>query len=130
YQETLKAGGDVCLPALSKLYVEMMIGAANFNDQIARETLGRSPAHTLLLHENDLAALFVVDLVKGLKADGWKIVIADEAYADPIAAIEPDTQFLGAGRVAALAYLAGHSPDSLEHFATDENKIKQVYESK
>lgn len=130
YQETLKTGGDVCLPALSKLYVEMMVGAANFNDEVARETLGRSPAHTLLLHENDLAALFVVDLVKSLKADGWKIVTADEAYADPIAGIEPDTQFLGAGRVAALAYLAGRNPNSLEHFATDEDRIKQAYESK
>lgn len=129
FQESLKSGTRVCLPALGKLYVEMMVGAANFNDQIARETLGRSPAHTLLLHENDLAALFVVELVEGLKADGWTIVTADEAYADPIAEIEPDTLFLGAGRVAALAYLKGRSPESLEHFATNESEISEAYES-
>ena len=57
----------------------------------------------LLLHENDLAALFIEDLVAALRRDGWRIIAADEAYEDDIAAESPDTMLLGQGRVAALA---------------------------
>ncbi len=64
--------------------------AANFNDALARRTLGRSPAHMLLLHETDLAALHVGDLVRALRADGWEIVTADEAYRDPLRDAAPD----------------------------------------
>ena len=43
----------------------------------------------LLLHETDLNALFIVDLVAGLRAAGWTIITMDEAYRDPIAQMEP-----------------------------------------
>jgi hypothetical protein len=66
----------------------------------------------LRLHETDLNALFIPDVVAALQADGWEIVTIDEAYADPIAEMEPDTVYLGGGRVAALAAAAA-DPDSL-----------------
>jgi len=72
--------------ALRDLYVETNVGAAEFFDALAVRATGRSPAHVLLLHETDLAALYIGDLVRALKARGWQIVTADEAYADPIAA--------------------------------------------
>jgi hypothetical protein len=34
--------------------------------------------------------LFVADLVAGLRNDGWDIVTADEAFADPISRMRPD----------------------------------------
>lgn len=70
--------------ALRDLYVETHILAANFADRLARRALGRAPAHMLLLHETDLAALYIEDLVTALRDDGWTIITADEAYADPI----------------------------------------------
>jgi len=88
---------------LRAAYVELLVAGVEWYDGIAREALGRSPAHVLLLHENDLAALFIADLVAALRAKGWKIVSADEAYADPIAREEPKTLVLGQGRVVALA---------------------------
>ena len=84
-RKAVEAGTEIDLPALGALYVETIVDTANFNDRVARETLGRSPAHVLLLHETDLNALFVADLVAGLRAAGWTIVTMDEAYADPIA---------------------------------------------
>ena len=128
FQEASENGRSVCVPALSKLYADMMVNAANFFDKAARDTMGRSPAHTLLLHENDIAAMFVVDLVKALENDGWEIISADEAYADPIARIEPDTLFLGQGRVAAIASLKGRTPQSFSHFAVEEEQIKEAFE--
>jgi peptidoglycan/xylan/chitin deacetylase (PgdA/CDA1 family) len=101
------AGKDMDMTALRELYVETMVGAANFYDGLARRTLGRSPAHMLLLHETDLAALFLPALVEGLRKDGWEIVTADEAYADPIARALPDTPSAQGTRLEAMAWQKG-----------------------
>ncbi len=79
------------LDAFRKLYVSWHVEAANFYDDLAVKTIGRSPAHVMLLHENDIAALFIVDLVKALRQDGWTIITADKAYADDILQAMPDT---------------------------------------
>lgn len=108
-----KEGRCLNKDALRALYVEMIIGSADFYDALAVKTLGRSPAHVILLHENDLAALYVEDLVKALRAKGWTIVTADEAFADPLAVHEPATMFLGQGRIAAVAREKGAAASDL-----------------
>lgn len=123
-------GREIDRAALGRLFVETIVSTADFNDQVARETLGRSPAHVLLLHETDLNALFIVDLVEGLRADGWTIVTMDEAYADPIAQIEPDTLYLGGGRIAALAAAGGRDPATLVHERTDEAELARLFEER
>jgi hypothetical protein len=57
----------------------------------------------ILLHETDLAAMFVDDLAEALKKDGWTIVSADEAYKDPIAKMIPDVKFADGTRTQMLA---------------------------
>ncbi|HEX8126117.1 MAG TPA: polysaccharide deacetylase family protein [Allosphingosinicella sp.] len=102
-----EAGKHMDMKALRELYVETMVGAADFYDGLARRTLGRSPAHVLLLHETDLAALFLPALVDALRKDGWEIVTPDEAYADPIARALPDTPSAQGTRTEALAWQKG-----------------------
>jgi peptidoglycan/xylan/chitin deacetylase (PgdA/CDA1 family) len=106
-QQAVARGDQMDIAALGALYVEAMIASADFYDRLAVAHLGRSPRHVLLLHENDLAALFIEDLVAALRADGWSIITADAAYADQIAQQTPRTMLLGQGRVAALAHDAG-----------------------
>jgi peptidoglycan/xylan/chitin deacetylase (PgdA/CDA1 family) len=118
------------LEALGRLYVETIIEGADFFDRTARETLGRSPVHVLLLHETDLNALFIADVVAGLEADGWTIVTADEAYRDPIARVEPDTLYLGGGRINALAAAAGRDPDGLAYARNDEAELARLFEER
>lgn len=101
------AGRDIDRNALRDLYVQLIVEAANHADRTAVAALGRSPAHMLLLHETDIAALFIADAVAALRRDGWEIVSADESFRDPIAAIEPDTLYLGGGRVTAIAAARG-----------------------
>lgn len=120
-------GAAIDRDALRDLYVEMIVGTADFNDRIAVETLGRSPAHVMLLHETDLAALYIADAVAALRADGWEIVGADEAYADPIASQEPDSMFLGAGRVAGLANAAGRPRAGLVPRWNEESVISALF---
>ncbi|MEL6237824.1 MAG: polysaccharide deacetylase family protein [Pseudomonadota bacterium] len=86
-QATIKAVRSGLLmdrDALRDLYVESHVEAAEFYDVLARQAIGRSPAHVLLLHETDLAALYLADLVAALKDRGWTIITADEAYRDPL----------------------------------------------
>jgi hypothetical protein len=78
------------LAALRDVYVTTHVEAANFNEALGRRLLKRSPAHVLLLHETDIAALFIGDLVAALRKDGWEIVTADKAFADPLRREMPD----------------------------------------
>jgi hypothetical protein len=78
------------MDALRDLYVGTMVGAANFADRLAIKTWKRQPAQVIVLHESDVAALYIPDLVAALRKDGWRIVTADEAYADPISKLAPD----------------------------------------
>jgi peptidoglycan-N-acetylglucosamine deacetylase len=105
--EARKAGKPIDMEALRDLYVESHVEAAEFYDDLARRTLGRSPAHVLLLHETDLAALWIEDLVKALRARGWEIITADEAFAHPISTAQPDVPSAQGTLIEALAWEKG-----------------------
>lgn len=127
FAEAISAGHEPHLNVTCDVYTSVLLDNIEFYDEIARDVLGRSPAHVLLLHENDLAALCVGGLAGALGAAGWQIVPALEAYADPIALREPDTFFLGQGRVAALAHEAGWLPDNLVHESEDELYLRELF---
>jgi len=124
----LRDGLQVNRRALRRVYLEHILESVAFYDRIALDVLGRSPHHVLLLHENDLAALFIGDLVRALREAGWEIVGAREAYTDPIAEILPDTTFNGQGRVAALAHAAGTKPRALVQGSEDEQVLDALLE--
>lgn len=119
----------VDLEAAGDLYVEMILGAAVHYDDVACTWLGRSPAHVLLLHENDAAALFLPALISSLRKSGWEIVTASEAYADPIAEVVPDTLFLGQGQVAAMAASAGAGQAELRHEGESTEVLRARFEA-
>lgn len=125
-----RAGKRIDMAALRDLYVETLVGAAEFYDRIARDALGRQPAQVLLLHETDLNALFAEDLVRGLRRAGWAIIGMDEAYRDPIAAREPDGWFTAGGRVAALAQETGRAPKDLIDPRTDEAVLTALFRAR
>ncbi len=120
-------GKKMDMVALRKLYVETMLLTANHYEAIAQEVLNRSPIHVLLLHETDLNAMYIADVVAALRKDGWSIATMDEAYRDPIAATEPNTLFLGEGRIAALGYLTGIKPRRLVYERTDEDVLAKLF---
>ena len=98
-----KAGQIMDWNALRDLFVESYVESAEFSDDLARRTLGRAPAQMILLHETDLAAMFVDDLAAALKKQGWTIVSADEAFRDSIAYMEPDVELADGTRIQMLA---------------------------
>lgn len=100
-------GKTIDMAALRDLYVETHVQSADFSDALAIRAIGRSPVHVLLLHETDIAALFIGDLVRALRADGWEIVTADAAYADPIHGAEPDAPSANGTLIEGLAWEKG-----------------------
>ena len=111
---------------LRKVYLEHIYNSIVFYDAIARKHLGRSPKHVLLLHENDLAARFLGDLIDMLRAKGWSIISPREAYEDPISRALPDVLFNGQGRIAAMVRAKGIPARELVQEAEDESFLEDL----
>ena len=129
-QTALKQGRSVNYNKLGKAYVESLMESVRFYADVGEQHLGLSPAHTLLLHENDLAAMFIGDLIRALSVEGWTIIDARKAYEDPIAKVVTDTLFNGQGRVAAMARVKGVIPRDLVHRAEDTSYLKQYFDER
>lgn len=50
--------------------MDAQISCVEYHGKLARRTFGRPPAHVLLLHEADLAALFVPDRISEQRSHG------------------------------------------------------------
>ena len=108
FGKAVSAGKKVRMRRLCSTYKKIMREEAEFTEAMALRALGRSVKHVFLMHETDLNALCIKDLVVELRRRGWKIISPDEAYRDPIAKAEPkETSKLNQGRVFALAQEAG-----------------------
>ncbi|MBK7398223.1 MAG: polysaccharide deacetylase family protein [Myxococcales bacterium] len=88
-------------------YVAHMVDRARHYDGLARDLFGRTIAHTLLVHHSLLNALFLGDVLQALTNEGFTLVNADEAYADPIYRSLPDTLPAGESLVASIARSKG-----------------------
>ncbi len=122
----LRDGKKVDYDRLKKIYLDHVVNSIHFYDSIAVSVLGRSPRHVLLLHENDLAALFLGDLLRMLRDKGWSFVSPGDAYRDEIAATVPDVMFNGQGRVGAIAYSKGIPARQLVQPSEDETYLHKL----
>jgi peptidoglycan-N-acetylglucosamine deacetylase len=102
--EAKAANKSMDMERLKQLYIATQMNGLEYHDQLARDTTGRSPAHMLLLHETDLAALFLPDLIAEMKKRGWTIITADQAYKDPIAKVMPDVPFAAGTLIGSMAW--------------------------
>jgi|GEM_PF-515333 len=126
FSEAIRSEQALDLEGWRDLYVDVLMAAVRFYDDMAQRTLDRSPAHVLLLHENELAALFIDDLANALRAEAWEIIPAHEAYQDELSKTIPDTLFLGQGRVAALAASKGELRHTLIHPFESEATLRAM----
>ncbi|MEG3176140.1 polysaccharide deacetylase family protein [Sphingomonas sp. RB3P16] len=102
-----RAGLAIDYAALRDLYVETMVQSADFSDALMRRTIHRAPPQVLLLHETDIAARYLSALVAALRSDGWQIVTADAAFADPVYHDTSDFVSANGTLPEALAWRAG-----------------------
>ncbi len=112
---------------LCAVYKDHMLDQAEFHDDLSAKALGRSVKHVILMHETDLNALCLSDLIKELRHRGWEIITVTEAFTDEIANREPNTLFLGQGRVAALAKEKGYKGKLFSKWI-EESDIEKEFE--
>jgi len=123
FQKAVKEGVTVDLKKLSTLYVNVLIESIEYYDEMAIKHLGRSPKHMLLLHEMDITALFIGDLVDELRVRGWQIITPDKAYTDEIAQYKTQRIFkYNPGRIGEIARDKGQKK-GLWHQSCDENYL-------
>ncbi|WP_440055925.1 polysaccharide deacetylase family protein [Pseudoalteromonas sp. T1lg65] len=130
-QAAANAGKKIDFKKLKTVYIDTIWEAIRFYDQLAERHLGKPVKHVLLLHENELAALFIGDLVAHIKSQGWKIISPVEAYSDTtLSSYSPEFNFNGQGRIAALLHANGVYVKLLRHRmeSTDaiDLKLKQA----
>jgi peptidoglycan/xylan/chitin deacetylase (PgdA/CDA1 family) len=101
-------------------YVDHIVDRAEYYDSLVRRAIGRTIPHTLLIHYNLLNALFLSDVLDALAARGWSFVSAEEAYADPVFASEPQIAPAGESLVWALAKESGRFEGELRYPGEDD----------
>lgn len=104
-------------------YLSHIWERAQFYEKLSSEINGRPINHSLLLHHNLAAALFIDDLIEMFKTNGWKIIAASKAYEDPVYLSE--TKFAGESLIYALAKDSGKYKGILRYPAEDSRYEKE-----
>jgi len=107
-------------------YLDHIFDRAQFYDGLSREVLGRSVAHTLLIHYNLLNGLFLADLLAMFRSKGWDVIDAEEAFADPVFERQPDTVPAGESLIWALAKETGKFDARLRYPGEDDVYEKPI----
>ncbi len=132
-QDALRAGKKVNWDRLKDVYLKINLESLEFFDELARKTMGRSPAHVYLLHENDLNARFLPDLIAAFKKEGWNWIPSREAFDDPISKRVPHqlmTQFRVSGIAIGTAGYSGPIEPAIKMDAEmyEQFKVNKVFE--
>ena len=113
----LKEDSKADISDFRNFYLEHLFERAAFYEKLAFELTGRHIKHTLLLHHNLAAALFLGDLMSMFKEKGWKIISADKAFEDEVFDLEPP--HAGESIIWGLAKDSGKYDDILRYPAED-----------
>lgn len=115
--ERLRKDPQADITAYRNFYLQHIWERAQFYEKLSYELNGRHINHTLLLHHNLAAALFIDDLIQMFQENGWTFVSAEEAYTDPIFEMIPD--YAGESLIYAQAKDSGKYEDVLRYPAED-----------
>lgn len=119
----LRENPNADISGFRAFYLNHMWERAQFYEKLSFEINGRHISHTLLLHHNLAAALFVDDLIKMFRVKGWEIVSVTEAYKDPIYTEIPS--YAGESLIYAQAKDSGKYNANLRYPAEDSKYEKE-----
>lgn len=95
------------LAKLKQAYIVHLLDRAKYYDDLAIQTLGRSPNHVLLLHIRAINAAWLEDIIASFKREGWKFIDSDTAYQDAIYKIQPNLLPAGESIIWSIAQIYG-----------------------
>ncbi|MDY8135414.1 polysaccharide deacetylase family protein [Aquimarina sp. 2201CG5-10] len=110
---------NVEIDKFKDFYVQHIFERANYYEKLSYEMNGRHVNHTLLLHHNLTSALFLDDLIKKFKEQGWEIIDADNAFQDEIFKSIPKSNFAGESLIYSMAKQSGKHDHLLRYPAED-----------
>lgn len=122
----LKKNPDVDIEPFRQFYLEHLLSRAVYYEELSYQLTGRHIKHTLLLHHNLAAALFLGDLIKMFKEKGWHLIDAKDAYDDAIFQSNPTNVPAGESLVWALAKETGKFESILRYPAEDSKYEKEI----
>lgn len=117
--QKIKESPNADISGYRDYYKRHLLNRALFYDSISYELTHRQISHVLLLHHNLAAALFLDDLIRYFKDNGWEVIDADMAYQDDIYLEEPNNMPAGESLVWALAKESGRFEKVLRYPAED-----------
>lgn len=79
-QKSLQSGKHIDFEKLKKVYLQVMLECVEYFEGWFVLQGRQSMNHVLLMHSNDLTALYIGDLVEELRNRGWTIVSIHDAY--------------------------------------------------
>ena len=124
----LKENPEADLEGFRQFYLEHLFERANYYEDLSFKLTGRHISHTLLLHHNLAAALFLDDLIQMFRKNGWEVISAEEAFQDEI--FEQQPVHAGESLLWALAKDSGKFEELLRYPAEDsryeEEKMNQL----
>lgn len=129
-QIALNQGRSVDLNKACEMLTDILVDGVLYYESVAKAQIGEVK-HVLLMHENDIEAHCLDKLILRIKKEGWNIVSPLESYKDPRLSQEPDTLYLGQGRIAAIAHVKTRVPyrskwENVQALRDEFNKRKIV----
>lgn len=103
YLQLLKQQDTSRIQQLKQLYIRHLLDRAEYYDQLALKTLGRSPQHVLLLHTNAINAAFLPEVIAAFKQQQWQLIDTKTAFNDPLYRMQSNTLPAGESILWALA---------------------------
>ena len=83
YYNAAIAADTTLMVRIGRDYIRYMGDVFMFYEGYARETLGREPSQTLLIHANRLNADYLDELIDMMRTRGYRFVSLEEALKDP-----------------------------------------------
>lgn len=109
YAAHSKSGEQAKAAQVKKAYIAHLLDRASYYDGLAKQVLGRSPMHVMLLHTNEINAAALPDMVAAFRALGWRFVSPRTAFGDPVYSLQIDTLPAGESVIWAEAKAMGIS---------------------
>ena len=115
----------VDIDAFRDFYVQHILDRAKYYEKLSHEMNGRNINHTLLLHHNLTSALFLGDLIKEFREQGWEVIDGDKAFQDNIFQNIPKSDFAGESLIYSMAKQSGKYDHLLRYPAEDSRYEKE-----
>ena len=120
----LRAEPGADLGPYRRYYLDHLWERASFYDGLARALLDRPVTHTLLLHHNLAAGLFLGDALQMFREKGWGPVDSARAFDQPLFAASPDVVPAGQSLIWSLAKARGGFEERLRFPGESDNYEK------